>query len=56
MRLNKIKWWKTRQGNLRDPREWNRLLMQYGGVFKDNIKDYAETLPKLKRQKKNFSR
>lgn len=47
---------RTQQGNLRDPKEWNRILMQYGGVFKDNIREYAEKLPKLKRNIKNLSR
>lgn len=44
-----------KRGNLNDPREFNRLLMQYGGIFKNNIKDFAQTIVKVKKQK-NFSR
>lgn len=41
--------------NLNDPREFNRLLMQYGGIFKHNIKDFADTISKHK-PIKNFSK
>ena len=41
--------------SLNDPKEFNRLLMQYGGIFKDNIKDFAETL-KVNKPIKNYSR
>lgn len=46
----------TEQGSLKDPKEWNRVLMQYGGVFKNNIKEYAEALPKMKKSIKNMAR
>lgn len=45
-----------KQGNLHDQKEWNRILMQYGGVFKNNIKEYAEALPKMKKNIKNLAR
>lgn len=41
--------------SLNDPREFNRILMQYGGIFKDNIQDFAKTI-KTKKHLKNFSR
>lgn len=45
-----------RQGSLHDKRERERILMQYGGIFKNNIREYAtKVLPKLKKQK-NFAR
>lgn len=44
------------QGNLKDPKEFNRILMQYGGVFKNNIRQYAETVIKRQSAKKNYSR
>lgn len=44
------------QGNLHDHKEWNRILMQYGGIFKNNIKEYAEALPKINKKIKNLSR
>lgn len=44
------------QGNLYDRRERERILMQYGGIFKNNIKEYAtKVIPKLK-SRKNFAR
>lgn len=45
-----------RQNNLKDPKEWNRILMQYGGIFKQNIKEFAEELPKIKKIIKNYSK
>ena len=40
---------------LNDPREFNRILMQYGGIFKSSIPEYAKTLATHK-PIKNFSR
>lgn len=48
---NQIKHVKT----LNDPREFNRILMQYGGIFKDNIQDFSKTIT-VKKHFKNFSR
>ncbi len=45
-----------RQNNLSDPREWERILMQYGGIFKHQIKEFAKALPKIKKNIKNYSR
>lgn len=45
-----------RQGNLKDPKEWNRILMQYGGIFKQNIREFAQELPKIKKIIKNYSK
>lgn len=47
---------KTKQGNLYDPKERERLLTQYGGIFKKNISDFANTVIKKKKAQKNFSR
>lgn len=44
------------QGNLKDPKEFNRILMQYGGVFKNNIRQYAETIIKKQAKQKNYAR
>lgn len=46
----------TKQGNLKDPKEFDRILMQYGGVFKNNIRQYAETVVRRQAVKKNYSR
>lgn len=46
----------VRQSNLSDEDEKERVLMQYAGIFKKNIKEFAETvIPRLK-QKKNLSK
>lgn len=45
-----------KQGNLKDPKEFNRILMQYSGVFKNNIRQYAETIIKKQAKQKNYSR
>lgn len=34
------------QGNSNDPRERERLLMQYAGIFRHQIKEFGETLAK----------
>jgi len=41
---------------LKDLRERERLLMQYGGIFRHNINEFAKMLPKLNKKRKNFSR
>lgn len=41
---------------LMDTKEMNRILMQYGGIFKNNIIEYAERLAKVHKKKKNYSR
>lgn len=40
---------------LNDPREFNRILMQYGGIFKSDIQGFAKTIT-AKKHFKNFSR
>lgn len=37
-----------RQRSLRDPKERERILMQYGGVFKNNIPEFAKLIRKVK--------
>ena len=41
---------------LKNPREWNRLLMQYGGIFKNNIKEFGDKVTKRHKKKVNYSR
>lgn len=41
---------------LDDPKEWNRILMVYGGIFKNQIKQYGETIAKKHKPQKNYSR
>lgn len=36
--------------------EFERLLMQYQGIFKHNIEEFAEKVVTKHRKKKNFSR
>lgn len=42
--------------NTGDPKEVERILMQYGGIFKRNIKEYGETIAKKHKKLINFSR
>lgn len=42
--------------NLTDPKEMERLLMQYGGIFKRNIKEFGEKVVKRHKKQVNFSR
>lgn len=46
----------TKRGSLYDPKERERLLMRYAGIFKNNISEYANKF--IKRQKKltNYSK
>ena len=46
---------KYRKRRMSDRGEWDRVLMQYGGVFKHNIPEYAEKIKRLK-PSKNLSR
>ena len=46
---------KYRQRKSSDPGEWDRLLMQYGGIFKHNIEEFAKNIKKIK-PTKNLSR
>lgn len=45
-----------KQNSLSDPKEVERLLMQYAGVFKKNIKEYAERVIRKKAKQKNYAR
>lgn len=45
-----------KQGNLKDPKEKERLLMQYGGIFKRNIPEYAKRVIKAQSKLKNYAR
>lgn len=42
--------------NTGDPKEVERILMQYAGIFKRNIKEYGETIAKKHKKQINFSR
>jgi hypothetical protein len=44
-----------KQNNLSDPKEVERLLMMYSGVFKRNIKEYSERVIKKNQVQKNWS-
>lgn len=46
----------TKQNNLSNPTERSRLLRQYAGIFPNNITEFANSLKKLNRPKKNFSK
>lgn len=42
--------------SIHDPREWDRVLKIYGGIFKNEVATFAKViLPRLK-AKKNYSR
>ena len=41
---------------LDDTREKERLLMQYGGIFKNNIKEYGEKIMKRHKRQINYAR
>jgi len=45
-----------RQGNLRDPREKERLLKQYAGIFKNDIVGFAERVTRKAKKQTNHSR
>lgn len=45
-----------KQNNLNDPREMNRILMQYGGIFKNNIREYSEVVITKQAKQKNYAR
>lgn len=42
--------------HLSDAGEMNRLHMQYAGIFKNNIPEFAEKIKVMKRRSINFSR
>lgn len=46
----------THRGNLSDPKEAERLLMQYAGIFKNQIRLYADTIIKKNKPVKNLAR
>lgn len=46
----------THRGNLSDPKEGERLLMQYAGIFKNQIRLYADTIIKKNKPVKNLAR
>lgn len=39
-----------------DPKERERLLMQYGGIFKNNIKEFGDVVVRKLKKQTNFSR
>ena len=43
-----------RRGNFAQEREL--LLMKFPGIFKNNIAEYAQTIPKLIRKRRNIAR
>lgn len=45
-----------KQGSIYDPKERERLLMQYQGIFKNNIHQYSQRVIKKFRKQKNFAR
>ena len=57
MELNKNMQNKSpKRGNLTDPLEKERILMTYAGIFKNQIKQFGETVVKKHRPKTNYSR
>lgn len=46
----------TKQGNLGDPLEKERILMQYGGIFKRDIPGFAKLVVKKYKRQVNYSR
>lgn len=46
----------NRNKKLSDHGERDRLLMTYGGIFKNNISEFAERLAKVHRKRKNYAR
>jgi len=45
-----------KRGNLRDPREKERLLKQYAGIFKNDIVGFAERVTRKAKKQTNHSR
>lgn len=45
-----------KQSNLHDPKEHERLLMQYQGIFKRAIPEYAKRVIKSQAKLKNYAR
>lgn len=46
----------TKPASLADPKEKARILMLYAGIFPNQINAFAKTIPRLKKQQKNFSK
>ena len=46
----------TSPAKLSDPLEKDRILMQYAGVFKNNIREYSEKFIKTQKKLINYSR
>lgn len=42
--------------DLNDPAEKERILMKYSGIFKNNIREFAEKIIKRQKKVKNYSR
>lgn len=45
-----------KQSNLYDPKERERLLMQYQGIFKRNIPEFAKKVIKSQAKLKNYAK
>ena len=45
-----------KRGNLNDPGEKERLLKQYAGIFKNDIKGFAERVIRKAKKQTNLSR
>ena len=45
-----------KRGNLRDPREKERLLKQYAGIFKNDIVGFTERVVRKAKKQTNHSR
>lgn len=39
-----------------EPREKSRILMQYAGIFPNNIKEYAEKIVPAQKRQRNYAR
>lgn len=46
----------TKPNNLSSAIERERLLRQYAGIFRNNITEYANSLAKINKPRKNFSK
>lgn len=42
--------------NLNNPEERSRILKQYGGIFPNSIKEFANTILKKNRPQKNYAK
>lgn len=56
MELNRNKTNKlTKHRNMFDPIEWERILMQYQGIFRNQIREYTKLNKTIKKPQKNYS-